>query len=163
MSHPLQISRKIEYGLRAMLYLAAQPQGALVPFREIAERMNVPTEFMAKILKKLCKEKLAVSTRGAQGGYAIARPAAEVSFLDVIEAMEGKVQVNLCAQHSNACSLAGDCTMTEVWQLGQQRMLEVFRHAKLDRLAMRGLKQAASNASSHASAAAELVQLGSRH
>ena len=152
MSHPLQISRKLEYGLRAMMYLAAQPVGALVPFREIAERMNVPSEFMAKILKKLCKEKLAVSTRGAQGGFALARPAADITFLDVIEAMEGKVQVNLCAQHSNACDFSTDCTMTEVWQLGQQRMLEVFRHAKLDRLAMRGLKH-------QPEAANELIQL----
>ena len=152
MSHPLQISRKIEYGLRAMLYLASQPEGALVPFREIAERMNVPSEFMAKILKKLVKEKLASSTRGSLGGYALARPPSQITFLDVIEAMEGKVQVNLCAEHSNACSLGTDCTMTEVWQLGQQRMLEVFRHARLDRLAMRGLGK-------QQPAASELVQL----
>jgi Rrf2 family protein len=152
MSHPLQISRKIEYGLRAMLYLASQPEGSVVPFREIAERMNVPQDFMAKILKRLCKEKLASSTRGAQGGYTLARPAAQITFLDVIEAMEGKVQVNLCAQHSNACDFGTDCTMTEVWQLGQQRMLEVFRHARLDRLAMRGLGTGKA-------AASELVQL----
>lgn len=152
MSHPLQISRKIEYGLRAMLYLASQPSGALVPFREIAARMSVPQDFMAKILKKLCKEKLATSTRGSQGGYALARPPSEITFLDVIEAMEGKVQVNLCAAHSNACSMGTDCTMTEVWQLGQQRMLEVFRHARLDRLAMRSLGK-------QQPAASELVQL----
>ena len=140
MSHPLQISRKIEYGLRAMLYLAAQPEGALVPFREIADRMNVPQEFLAKILKKLVSEGLASSARGSHGGYTLGRAAAQITFLDVIEAMEGKVQVNLCAAHSNACDFGSDCTMTEVWQLGQARMLEVFRHARLDRLAMRGLK-----------------------
>jgi Rrf2 family protein len=157
MAHPLQISRKIEYGLRAMLYLASQPEGALVPFREIAERMNVPSEFMAKILKTLVKGKLATSTRGALGGFALARPASQITFLDVIEAMEGKVQVNLCAQHSNACDFGTGCTMTEVWQLGQQRMLEVFRHARLDRLAMRGLGKTAPQA-------AELVQLAAeRH
>ncbi|MBK7865140.1 MAG: Rrf2 family transcriptional regulator [Archangiaceae bacterium] len=138
-----------------MLYLASQPEGSVVPFREIAERMNVPQDFMAKILKKLCSEKLASSSRGALGGYTLARPASQITFLDVIEAMEGKVQVNLCAEHSNACNLGTDCTMTEVWQLGQQRMLEVFRHARLDRLAMRGL--------SKASVTAELVQLGARH
>jgi Rrf2 family protein len=153
MSHPLQISRKIEYGLRAMLYLAAQPEGSLVPFREIAERMNVPQEFLAKILKKLVREGLASSTRGAHGGYTLGRPAAQITFLDVIEAMEGKVQVNLCSAHSSACNFGTDCTMTEVWQLGQARMLEVFRHARLDRLAMRGLKGQA------AESATELVQL----
>lgn len=135
-----------------MLYLASQPPEAHVPFREIAERMNVPQDFMAKILKLLCKGKLALSTRGAQGGYTLARPASQITFLDVIEAMEGKVEVNLCAEHSDGCNFGTDCTMTEVWQLGQQRMLEVFRHARLDRLAMRGLSKVAS--------AAELVQLG---
>ncbi len=153
MSHPLQISRKIEYGLRAMLYLAAQPEGSLVPFREIAERMNVPQDFLAKIMKKLVSESLAASTRGSHGGFSLGRPAAQITFLDVIEAMEGKVQVNLCAEHSNACNFGTDCTMTEVWQLGQARMLEVFRHAKLDRLAMRSLGQKA--------ATTELVQLAS--
>ena len=91
MSHPLQISRKLEYGLRAMMYLAAQPVGALVPFREIAERMNVPSEFMAKILKKLCKEKLAVLIRGAQGGFVFVWFVVDIPFLDVIEVMEGKL------------------------------------------------------------------------
>src|SRR6185436_15084519 len=110
----------------------------------------------AKILKKLVHEGLASSTRGAHGGFSLGRPAAQITFLDVIEAMEGKVQVNLCAEHSNACNFGTDCTMTEVWQLGQQRMLEVFRHARLDRLAMRGLGKTAT--------ASELVQLGAaRH
>src|SRR5687768_1200685 len=119
MSHPLQISRKIEYGLRAMLYLASQREGSLVHFREIAERMNVPQDFLAKILKKLVSEGLATSTRGAHGGYSLGRPAGQITFLDVIEAMEGKVKLNLCSDHSNDCHLGADCTMTEVWQLGQ--------------------------------------------
>src|SRR5664279_3312706 len=109
MAHPLQISRKIEYGLRAMLYLAAQPEGAHVPFREIAGRMAVPEEFLAKIMKKLVSEGLSASTRGSHGGFSLGRPASQITFLDVIEAMEGKVQVNLCAEHSNACNFGTDC------------------------------------------------------
>lgn len=144
MQHPLQISRKIEYGLRAMLFLAAQPAPAVVPFREIAQRMDVPQEFLAKILKTLVKAGLASSSRGARGGYGLGRPAAEISFLDVIEAVEGPVKVNLCtdgeASEHQGCAFSGACTMFGVWRLGQERMLEVYRNAKLDRLAMRGLK-----------------------
>ena len=58
MQHPLQISRRIEYGLRAMLFLASQPVGIVVPFRQIATRMDVPQDFLAKILKRLVKGKL---------------------------------------------------------------------------------------------------------
>lgn len=141
--HPLQISRRIEYGLRAMLYLASQPGGTIVPFREIATRMDVPQDFLAKILKKLVKEKLAASIRGARGGYTLGRPASEITFLDVIEAVEGQVKVNLCTDKNDTdhqgCSFTGGCTMFSVWRLGQERMLEVYRHARLDKLAMTGL------------------------
>jgi Rrf2 family protein len=143
--HPLQISRRIEYGLRAMLYLASQPVGTIVPFREIAQRMDVPKDFLAKILKKLVREKLAASIRGSHGGYSLGRAAAEITFLDVIEAVEGPVKVNLCTDKSDlehsGCSFSGGCTMSSVWRLGQERMLEVYRHARLDKLAMSGLRE----------------------
>jgi Rrf2 family protein len=141
--HPLQISRRTEYGLRAMVYLASKPQSAVVPFREIAVRMDVPQDFLAKILKKLVKERLAVSSRGAHGGYSLGRPAGDISMLEVIEAVEGPVQVNLCTDGGDGhdgCAFTGACTMYGVWRLGQQRMIEVYRHAKLDKLAMAGLQ-----------------------
>lgn len=140
MQHPLQISRKIEYGLRAMLFLASQPEGAISPFKEIARRMDVPQDFLAKILKTLVKAKLAKSTRGARGGYMLGRPASQITFLDVMEAVEGPVMVNLCTTDSHdGCGFSGACTMFSVWRLGQERMLEVYRHARLDKLAMASL------------------------
>jgi Rrf2 family protein len=141
MQHPLQISRRIEYGLRAMVCLAAQPEGRVVPFREIARRMNVPQDFLAKILKQLVTRQLAMSARGARGGYRLARPAREISFLDVIEAVEGPVVVNLCqdGQH-DSCRLSRGCTLYGVWKRGQEKMLDVYRTATLDQLAMAELK-----------------------
>ena len=143
MQHPLQISRKIEYGLRAMIFLASQPPGAIVPFREIARKMDVPEDFLAKILKTLVKKKLVRSTRGAHGGYSLALEAKDVSMLDVIEAVEGPVKVNVCQDDSHdACRLSHACTMYGVWKLGQERMLEVYRAATLDKLAMSELRHA---------------------
>ena len=141
MQHPLQISRRIEYGLRAMVCLAAQPEGRVMPFREIARRMNVPQDFLAKILKQLVTRQLAMSARGARGGYRLARPAREISFLDVIEAVEGPVVVNLCqdGQH-DSCRLSRGCTLYGVWKRGQEKMLDVYRTATLDQLAMAELK-----------------------
>jgi Rrf2 family protein len=141
MQHPLQISRRIEYGLRAMVCLAAQPDGRVMPFREIARRMNVPQDFLAKILKQLVTRQLVASTRGARGGYRLGRPARDISFLDVIEAVEGPVVVNLCqdGQH-DSCRLSRGCTLYGVWKRGQERMLDVYRTATLDQLAMAELK-----------------------
>ena len=128
-----------------MLFLASQPFGAVVPFREIATRMDVPQDFLAKILKRLVRGKLAGSIRGSHGGYTLGRLASEITFLDVIEAVEGPVKLNLCTDKNDldhsACSFSGGCTMLSVWRLGQERMLEVYRHARLDKLAMTGLRE----------------------
>jgi Rrf2 family protein len=141
MPHALQISRKIEYGTRAMVYLASLPDGMTTSFREIARRMDVPEEFLAKILKTLARAKLVKATRGAHGGYSLARPATQVTFLDVIEAVEGKITVNHCTQ-ALGCSFSDACSMHAVWNTGQSRMLEVYRNTWLSSLAMRSLTHA---------------------
>jgi Rrf2 family protein len=140
MQHAFQISRKIEYGTRAMLYLASLPDGMTTSFREIARQMDIPGEFLAKILKTLVKAKLVRSTRGARGGYSLALPASQISFLDVIEAVEGPVSVNVCTEKDHGgCHFTGACTMYAVWRQGQEQMLQVYRGTKLDKLAMRSL------------------------
>jgi len=135
MQHVLRISRKIDYGLRAMVYLAAIPEGTVVPFREIARQMDVPEDFLAKILKTLVDQGLVRSTRGPHGGYKLALPSTEISFLDVIEAVEGPVALNVCLDGDDACGRAPHCTMVAVWREGQDRMLDVYRQAKLATLA----------------------------
>lgn len=137
MQHVLRISRKIDYGLRAMIYLASIPPDAVVPFREIARQMDVPEDFLAKILKTLVDQGLVRSTRGPHGGYALARPSAGISFLDVIEAVEGPVAVNVCLDGEDSCDHSTQCTMVQVWRLGQDRMLDVYRQAKLADLAFK--------------------------
>jgi Rrf2 family protein len=136
MQHVLRISRKIDYGLRAMIYLASIPAAAVVPFREIARRMSVPEDFLAKILKQLVDEGLVRSSRGPHGGYALARPAGDISFLDVIEAVEGPIALNVCLD-DEGCGRSPTCTMVGVWREGQEKMLEVYRQYRLADLALK--------------------------
>jgi Rrf2 family protein len=136
MQHVLRISRKIDYGLRAMIYLASIRPDDVVPFREIARQMLVPEDFLAKILKTLVDQGLVRSTRGPHGGYALARPSTEISFLQVIEAVEGPIALNVCLD-DEGCGKAAACTMVSIWKQGQDKMLEVYRAAKLADLAMK--------------------------
>jgi Rrf2 family protein len=136
MQHVLRISRKIDYGLRAMIYLGSISPDAVVPFREIARQMMVPEDFLAKILKTLVDEGLVKSTRGPHGGYALGKPATEISFLEVIEAVEGPIAINVCLDGEDPCAKAEFCTMVEVWREGQEKMLEVYRHRKLASLTL---------------------------
>lgn len=134
MQHVLRISRKIDYAIRAMIYLASIPEGTVVPFREIGKKMQVPEDFLAKILKTLVDQGIVRSTRGPHGGYRLARPADTINVLEVIEAAEGPIAVNVCLDDDDACSRQHVCSMTAVWREGQEKMLEVFRRTPLSSL-----------------------------
>jgi Rrf2 family protein len=135
MQHVLQISRKIDYGLRAMIHLAGVPVGQISSLPELATTLHIPREFLAKILKVLAAKGMVRSSRGAHGGYQLARPPREISFLEVIEAVEGPVQLNVCLDHKDRCDVSAGCTMYHVWKSGQDRMLEVYRNTSLAELA----------------------------
>jgi Rrf2 family protein len=132
--HVLQVSRKIDYGLRAMIYLAGIPAGKIVSLHDLATTLHLPREFLAKILKVLTARGLVRSARGAHGGYQLGRPARDISFLEVIEAVEGPVQLNVCLDHKDRCDVSASCTMYHVWKVGQDRMLEVYRGTSLAEL-----------------------------
>lgn len=135
MQHVLQISRKIDYGLRAMIHLAGLPAGRIASLQDLSTTLHLPREFLAKILKVLTARGLVRSSRGARGGYQLARPARDISFLEVIEAVEGPVQLNVCLDHLDRCDVSASCTMYHVWKAGQDRMLEVYRRTSLAELA----------------------------
>lgn len=137
MQHVLRISRKIDYGLRAMIYLASISPEQVVPFREIARQMMVPEDFLAKILKTLVDRGLVRSTRGPHGGYALGKPASDISFLEVIEAVEGPIAINVCLDGEDPCKKALFCTMVDVWREGQEKMLEVYRQTRLSQLTLK--------------------------
>lgn len=140
MQHLLQVSRKVDYALRAMIYLAMLPSGTREPFKTVAQRNDIPKDFLAKILKVLADQGLVSALRGPNGGVAIARPPTEISFLDVIEAVEGPITLNVCLDDKrNSCTQTPICTMQAVWREGQERMLDVYRSTKLSDLVARSL------------------------
>jgi Rrf2 family protein len=101
----MQLSRKADYALRAVAYVAQLKKMELASIGRIARARNIPREFLAKILKELTRAGILVSYQGVTGGYRLARSPKDISFLDVIEAMEGPVAVNLCVDGSHC-----DCT-----------------------------------------------------
>jgi Rrf2 family protein len=136
MQHVLQISRKIDYGLRAMIHLAGLPASKVTSLQDLSSTLHLPREFLAKILKVLAGRGLVRSSRGAHGGYQLARPARDISFLDVIESVEGPVQLNICLDHKDRCDVSASCTMYHVWKAGQDRMLDVYKNTTLAELSM---------------------------
>jgi Rrf2 family protein len=123
----MQVSRKIDYALRAVIHLSNEQDSERVcSVAEIAARERIPRRFLEKIVQELIHKGLVRSQRGPHGGYLLARPASELTFRHVIEAVEGPISLNACVGDHAGCSLMGACGMERVWQEGQRRVLELF-------------------------------------
>jgi len=120
----MQIPRKIEYALRAMIYLA--DHAGVARGTEIAGREHIPKYYLEKVIRDLMRRGLVHARRGPGGGYQLARGADTITFRDIIEAVEGPIVLNVCTDGSMSCALQPSCRMYRVWEKGQRVLLEVF-------------------------------------
>ncbi len=130
----MQIPRKIEYALRAMIYLADRPNG-VARGSEIARHEQIPKYYLEKVIRDLMHRGLVHARRGPGGGYQLARPASNISFRDIIEAVEGPITLNVCTDGSSSCALQPTCRMYRVWEKGQRVLFEVFSDTSLQEIA----------------------------
>ena len=120
----MRLSRKADYALRAVRFLSTLPKGGRGSIDTIAEAEAIPRHFLAKILNALARSGILNSYLGVNGGYRLARPAREISFLDIVEAMDGPVHLNLCTEgHDCGCSQDGKCQFRIFW-LAQETTLK---------------------------------------
>jgi Rrf2 family protein len=128
----MQVSRKIEYALRAVIHLANEEDAdRACSVGQIATRERMPRQFLEKIIQDLIHGGVVRSRRGPRGGYVLARPAEQVTFRDVIEAVEGPITLNQCVGNHADCFLIGTCGMERIWREGQRRVLELFEHTTI--------------------------------
>ena len=122
----LQLTRGGEYAIRAMSYLARFPDGHVASLHDIGQAQDIPESFLAKILQSLVHGGLAVSQRGAHGGFSLARPATEITMRDVIEAVDGPVALNQCVLWPEDCKRSGDCELHKAWMRAQAQLMDVL-------------------------------------
>jgi Rrf2 family iron-sulfur cluster assembly transcriptional regulator len=116
MPNILQISRGCEYALAAMRVLANLSEDEVMQADQIAETANIPRKFTANILTHLVKFNLLEARRGARRGYRLARPASQISVLEVIEAYDGEFTKPWCFLDSQrTCSETRPCTLHFTW------------------------------------------------
>jgi Rrf2 family protein len=111
----VEITRRTDYAIRLMLALA-EAGGGPVSVRELAEKQAVPYAFARGIQRDLVSAGLATTKRGVSGGLCLARPAEDISLLDVIEAVEGPIALNTCTADPDWCQRMGACSVHEVWR-----------------------------------------------
>src|SRR3989442_9812644 len=123
----MQVSRKIDYALRAVIHLAnEETSDRACSVAEIAAQERIPRQFLEKIVRELIHKGLVRSRRGPHGGYMLARPADQVTFRDVIEAVEGPILLNVCVGEHPDCFLLGACGMNRILREGPRRVVGLF-------------------------------------
>ena len=130
----MQLTRRGDYALRAMVYLTDSKGDSPHTIDEIARNGKVPRHFLAKILKDLTKANLLIATKGARGGYVLARLPSEISLLEIIEATVGPMTLNLCVDGEDRCPESQSCELYPVWRKAARAMVNVFGTTKLSGL-----------------------------
>jgi Rrf2 family protein len=133
----MRITTWAEYGLICALHLARRQDEGPVTGREIAANERLSGDYVEQILLRLRRAEIVRSTRGARGGYQLAKPATEITVRDVIQASELSTFDLHCVSHpvdSERCSDASACSIRPVWLLLQQRIDEVLEGVKLSDL-----------------------------
>ena len=109
----LKLTKKADYGLMALKYLAEHPEKSALSAKDVADAYGIPAQLLAKILQLLTKHGLLRSHAGMNGGYALAREAARISAYEVILAIDGPFFITSCTKGAKSCDLTPSCTIKE--------------------------------------------------
>jgi Rrf2 family protein len=135
----MKISSRCEYGLRAMVFLASRNGDEPVPLNEIATAEGMPPAFLERILARLRDAGLLSTTRGAGGGYRLARAATAISVGDVITAVEGPLSLIGCVPDDGGCERSSGCASKAVWRKLDAAITGALDGITLDELASEAL------------------------
>jgi Rrf2 family protein len=130
----MQITRQADYATRAILYLARNRNGKLVATSQVAKEQKIPSSFLAKIISQLSIAGLLHTSRGMHGGISLARNPEQISLLQVIEAIDGPIQLNVCVECEGFCSFEDNCLIQTVWCDAQKELVSKLRNTNFAEL-----------------------------
>jgi Rrf2 family protein len=108
-------SKKCEYGLQAVLYMAAKEPGCICPSDEIADKLQIPKEFVSKILQSLTESGIVDSKKGKSGGFLLAKHPSKIRLIDIVTAIDGLDLFNSCVLGFPHCSPDQPCPVHDKW------------------------------------------------
>jgi Rrf2 family iron-sulfur cluster assembly transcriptional regulator len=133
----MRITRRDEYGLKGLLFLAQQPDEKIFLVSEISRGQNIPERFLAKIFQQLSKAGVLRSVRGSKGGFSLKKAAAEITMKEVIEALEGPIAINRCLLRKGECGDEQECPLYGVLEEAQEGLVKVLERTTIEDLVKR--------------------------
>ena len=126
----LRVTKLTDYATVVLTVLAARP-GQVLSATELAEAAGLEATTVAKLLKPLAQAGLVIGLRGVNGGYRLARDAAAISLIEVVQAMEGPLAITECSQDHNNCGIAHQCGVRSQWRLINDVLADALRSVTL--------------------------------
>jgi Rrf2 family transcriptional regulator, iron-sulfur cluster assembly transcription factor len=133
-------SRQCEYALQAVLFLALKKKGEATSIRELTKQLKTPYHFMAKILQDLTYKGLLKSGKGHNGGFTLAVPATEITFLHIIEAIDGMDFMNNCVVGFGDCNSKTPCPLHDKWGPARDAMYDMIVSKNIAQMAKESKK-----------------------
>jgi Rrf2 family protein len=134
----LRLTKKADYGLMALKYLAEHPEATALSAKDIAEAYHIPAQLLAKILQRLAKVGLVKSHAGMNGGYALAKDPKRISVFEVIFAIDGPLFITSCFTEEGNCDLTDSCTIKEPLGRINETISSTLKHMHVSDLVEEG-------------------------
>ena len=131
----MQLTRAADYAVRVMIHLAGLPPAKRASRSDLAGAAECPEQFLSKVLQGLTRAGLVISHRGNTGGFELAIQHRNASVLEVVEAIEGPIHLNVCLTSEQSCARQGWCPAHTVWAEAQIAMVGVLQRASIGELA----------------------------
>jgi Rrf2 family protein len=131
----MQLTRAADYAIRVMVHLAGLPPETRASRAELAEAAECPEQFLSKVLQSLTRAGLVLSHRGNTGGFELPNNHRAASLLEVVEAIEGPIRLNVCLNSERSCARQEWCPAHDVWVSAQAAVAQVLRDASISGLA----------------------------
>jgi Rrf2 family protein len=131
----LKLTKKADYGLMALKYLAEHPETPALSAKDVADAYGIPAQLLAKILQRLTKTGLLKSHAGMNGGYALARDPRQISAFEVIHAIDGPLFLTSCTKGTKPCDLTPNCTIKEPLARVNETIIGVLKSISIHDLA----------------------------
>lgn len=135
----MKVTKEGDYGLRAVILLASI-DGRSASASEISRQQNIPQKFLARIMPKLVRKGVVISIPGSKGGYRLSRRSDQITFLEVLEAIEGPILLNHCLGEKCECMHEHLCSMKNVWRNAQVKLMDYFGSITMNQLGERAVQ-----------------------
>ena len=137
----MKLSTKGQYGTRALLDLALREAAEPVPLKDIAQRQQIPLQYLEHLITPLITAGILRSIRGAKGGIMLAKPPEEIRLSEVIQSLEGPIGPTECLNNPGVCDRSASCVTRDVWDELKKAMEGVLEATTLQDLVERHKKK----------------------